>query len=634
MNNKLRFLAMIPVILMGLSACNLSLASDITPPPNYQSPTPAPTLGPVYPPAPPDSVAGKAIYAEKCAACHGPTGKGDGEQGQALPVRVAAIGLPEVARPAAPADWFAIVSQGNLERYMPPFQSLNEQQRWDVLAYVRSLSTAAEAVEQGRQVYATQCVKCHGADGRGVTNVQFTDQALMAKLSDQNLFDVISMGIEPSMPAYSGKLDEDSRWALVAYVRSLTFAAAQPAAAADQSTPTPESVSTGEPAPTSEAANGSTPEATATPQGLGVVSGTVTNGSGSGIPSGLTVKLGAFEHDPATGGFNPVKELTAPVGANGSFTFENVEMPTNRAFLATIEYQGVQYNSQPAIAAEGQNELEMPVTIYETSTDISALTVSRWHIFVNFTPDGQSVQIIEAIIVSNNSTRTVAPAADGKPLLTYPLPAGAENLQYDDTNLPGRFVPGQNSVGDLAPVLPGMEQDQVVIIYTLPYKGKLSLTRSLPLGADAVLVLVPQGVNLKSDFLTKGESRDYQGTTFDVYNGSTLPAQGQLSFAISGRPGGMTSFTNATDIPSAALVGVGLLGLAMIVVAVYLYVRERRQAMAIPAETGEAEFEDAESVLDAIIAVDDLHRAGKIPDEAYQERRDELKAKLKDLMGE
>jgi hypothetical protein len=33
--------------------------------------------------------------------------------------------------------------------------------------------------------------------------------------------------------------------------------------------------------------------------------------------------------------------------------------------------------------------------------------------------------------------------------------------------------------------------------------------------------------------------------------------------------------------------------------------------------------------MDAIIALDDLHRAGKIPDEAYQQRRGELKEALK-----
>ena len=43
------------------------------------------------------------------------------------------------------------------------------------------------------------------------------------------------------------------------------------------------------------------------------------------------------------------------------------------------------------------------------------------------------------------------------------------------------------------------------------------------------------------------------------------------------------------------------------------------------------EFETAEEVMDAIIALDDLHRAKKIPDEAYQARREELKERLKEL---
>ncbi len=40
----------------------------------------------------------------------------------------------------------------------------------------------------------------------------------------------------------------------------------------------------------------------------------------------------------------------------------------------------------------------------------------------------------------------------------------------------------------------------------------------------------------------------------------------------------------------------------------------------------------SEAVIDAIIALDDLHRAKKISDEAYQKRRAELKEILKGMM--
>jgi hypothetical protein len=43
--------------------------------------------------------------------------------------------------------------------------------------------------------------------------------------------------------------------------------------------------------------------------------------------------------------------------------------------------------------------------------------------------------------------------------------------------------------------------------------------------------------------------------------------------------------------------------------------------------------ESAEEIMDAIIALDDRYRAGELPDAAYQERRRELKARLRKKVG-
>src|SRR5215208_7048447 len=93
-----RYLILFTTTMMILTACNFTLAEDITPPPNYVPPTPAATLGPLFPAQAPSTVSGAAIFAEKCAACHGETGMGDGEQGIKLNVTVPAFGLPEIAR--------------------------------------------------------------------------------------------------------------------------------------------------------------------------------------------------------------------------------------------------------------------------------------------------------------------------------------------------------------------------------------------------------------------------------------------------------------------------------------------------------------------------------------------------------
>ena len=62
-----------------------------------------------------------------------------------------------------------------------------------------------------------------------------------------------------------------------------------------------------------------------------------------------------------------------------------------------------------------------------------------------------------------------------------------------------------------------------------------------------------------------------------------------------------------------------------------MYLRDRNKGEEADEEE-DHEFETSEDVLDAIVALDDLHRAGKMPEDAYQKRRAELKDILKGMM--
>ena len=171
---KLRHLVFITVIAIFLTACNFTLAADVTPPPGYVSPTPAPTLGPLYPASNPDVHTGGMIYMEKCAPCHGNAGLGDGPQGKDLPVTVAAIGLADIANKALPSAWYTQVTQGNLERFMPPFASLTDQERWDVVAYALTLHTTNDQLATGKSLFEKNCADCGNT---------FTSQEMMSALS-------------------------------------------------------------------------------------------------------------------------------------------------------------------------------------------------------------------------------------------------------------------------------------------------------------------------------------------------------------------------------------------------------------------------------------------------------------------
>jgi mono/diheme cytochrome c family protein len=276
-------------ITLWLSGCNFSLAADVTPPPGYQ-PQPLTqeqaeaTSGPLYPLVPPDPVKGQAIYTEKCVPCHGVAGLGNGPRANELPNPIEPIGEPELARQSSPAAWFKIISQGNMERFMPAFTSLTDRQRWDVVAYLFDLSASAEGIAQGAALYQANCVKCHGAtgDGNGPAATgkmpDFTNQESMASKSATELYQSISVGVQPGMDGYAGSLTEGERWALTDYLRSLTFASSP------VTHPSPATSMPGQPIPvTGTVPLPATAIGTET-TGSGVIQGTVMNASGGSGP--------------------------------------------------------------------------------------------------------------------------------------------------------------------------------------------------------------------------------------------------------------------------------------------------------------------------------------------------------------
>ena len=630
---KLRYAFIIAITAILLTACNFTLAADITPPPGYVPPTPMPTLGPLFPSSAPDIENGAAIYAEKCAPCHGTTGFGDGEQGKQLPVTVAAFALPETAHKSSPAGWFTVVTHGNIDRFMPPFVSLNEQQRWDVVSYALTLHTTAEEIEKGKNIFETSCADC--AD-------QFKDQEKMASLSETDLVDLIKTG-DGNIPAFGSNLSDDDAYAVAAYLRTLTFAAPDLAAAV-QSTPTvaPVTSTVDEAAQTPASTDAGTPSAEATPlegtaqpevtaeataiAGIGTVSGAIDNQTGAALPSDLKLTLRGYDHgaDPSAGP-QEILTLEGSVEMDGVYKFENVEMPENRIFVSEVAMGGITYKSEFAVVkGETIEVLLSDIVLYATTDDYSNLSVDSLQIFFDYA-NADSVQVFSVYSIMNASDKTILVEVGDKQEVSFiKFPAGGEGQGYEATQDSAPFV--QTDKGFAMP--PSQVPYGLVAFASYPKDTKIEFKQPVSLPVSNTLIFLPEGVTAKGETLTDGGIQALQGTNFQVYHAGPLDAGASLTVTLSGKPKATSTTTDLTQ-NQPLLIGAGAFGLVLILAGVWMYLRDRNRVEE-QAEEDDDEFEDKESIMDAIIALDDLHRAGKLNDEAYHRRRDELKAKLKE----
>jgi len=90
------------------------------------------------------------------------------------------------------------------------------------------LSPAPEVVSAGREVYAQNCLQCHGEGGRGDGPAGRDLQPLPSDLTDNQvqqesdgaLFWKTTSGRKP-MPAFRSCLDDRERWEAVTYIRVL-----------------------------------------------------------------------------------------------------------------------------------------------------------------------------------------------------------------------------------------------------------------------------------------------------------------------------------------------------------------------------------------------------------------------------
>jgi mono/diheme cytochrome c family protein len=541
--------------------------------------------------APPSPLSGIDLYAQNCAPCHGATGNGDGPSASGLSVSPIAFADPNAVAGKSLAELFDITKNGNMQRMMPPWKNrLNDGQIWDAVAYAWTLHTTPAQLEIGKAVYTANCAACHGADGKGTaTGPSLSDFAATSKVSQAAWAQTVAGG-KGKMPAFGDKLSAAEQAAGLEYVRSLAF--------------------------------GGPMFRGPLPKGTGVISGTVVNGTtGAPVPD-LTVELGIFDQTSL------LEQRTAKTDSAGLFRLTDLPTDAGIVFAGRVEYQGMPSSSDFIAFEPGKNELNLPLSVFETTTDASGVRADRVHFILDFGP-GQA-QVAELMVFSLDGNR--AYVGDGTGVLRFTLPAGAQGLAIDGDTQDGRYQVTADGFVDKLPLQPGESTRQVLYRYSLPFTGdKLDFARTLPYAAANVNALVTDiGQKLTSDdqLVNQGVRETQQGNFYNLV-GQNLPAGQPVTIQMTGLAAAAAAEVTPTTGGGTAtgrillwvLIGLAATGAALLVA---LPLLRRRGAEAKGAVT-------RDELVDALARLDMAHEAGELSDAAYRDERMRLKAQLRDL---
>jgi len=218
---------------------------------------------------------GKALYEKSCLLCHGVKGKGDGPaaffEASYFSPRPNDFTIGQYKFRSTPSgtpptdqDIFRTITNG-IPGYMPPFDGLSQEERWQVVFYLKSLSPSAgwssvrtipigfppfsptpESIERGRQVYFQfECESCHGSNGQGdlldlsaidledsfglptrPTDLDFTKRSTYKNGSSaRDIYRTLMTGLNGSpMPSYQDAFSghEEDAWHLVNFILSMS----------------------------------------------------------------------------------------------------------------------------------------------------------------------------------------------------------------------------------------------------------------------------------------------------------------------------------------------------------------------------------------------------------------------------
>jgi mono/diheme cytochrome c family protein len=529
------------------------------------------------PPSPPDLADGQRIFQQNCTSCHGAEGNGQGELVQSGEVPRMPSFLDDAhMREQSPADYYDIITSGNLENLMPPWaDSLTQQERWNVAMYVYTMHYDPGQIERGAEFLPD-------ASSEFVT---ISDAALVEQIRDSN--PALQLGQARAAAAYRR-------------VQSLlNFAAAHGDAASE---------------PAIDSAT---------------LTGTITNETdGSSVPDNaqIILRFGNFE--------DGLQSREPDSISDGTFTFNDVPVDSGYEYVIFTIHQNLPFTSEFVTGSDLEATTSLPITIYDVTEDTSVVQLETMDLRIEeLQVEGLGTGLVftqtNTYLNTSDEVFAVLPPGQNQPVsLLVQIPPGAVVL---NSNNPRYLVSQeQYTVVDTEPVEPG--RHIVDLIYFVPYEE--SAVIDLPVNRDfkgeVNLVMLPQQLEVISDVLQQqGNEVIEEGDEQEVitrYSGTyDLVPNESVVFEVQGALFGSANTSTSGEV----VTGDVLLPLVIVVVVtllviggVLLWMQSRPVSLDEQISQVSAELERLEK----------MHSAGRINHDVYQRQRAELEARLDSLL--
>ncbi len=526
----------------------------------------------------PDVHEGERIFRERCTECHGVSGDGLGELVTAGSVeRPLDMTVQELVAQRSPLDWFDVITEGRIEKLMPPWQNaLSEAERWDVTLYSYTLAYDEELLAAGERLWRERCGDC------------VLPAAIPPVYSDREY------GATLNREYFGGTLVAEEIDAATAYARLISL----------------ETV--GEP--------GQAP--------LGVIRGQVRHGTTGGIvPADTRIQL---RYGGPAAGYS-VAETS--IDADRRFSLPDIPLRGDYSYVLGAVYDGRLFSKRLPQLSSAIDAPEQTLTIYDETTDPLVVDIAQIDLYieaVNGEDWGAGLYVSQLVSFRNASDRIYTSGRafdDGREaVLLLQFPRGAQVLSGDQGE---RYVLIENmdslpnSVIDTQPVAPGADH-QIALEYFLPYSGGLDFQQDFSNALDAKVTLrIADTLMVESDTLLA----EREGAEDDsrVYTGRLqLEDKPQLTFRISGDPFATTSVdpyvVTGEALPLLLAVAAALVGGALV-------------ALGWLQRTRTGASSEIDGLVSELARLDADHDQGRINHDLYHHRRRELKAKLSALMA-